>query len=234
MLRAVLFDLDGTLLDIDLDRFLRSYFDALGPYVADVTGLDARTALGAVMSGTDAMFTEHLGATNREVFNDRFRELTGADLAAPRAVELLDRFYSETFPTLQHDHGPRSGGAGAVTAARQRGMKTALATNPIFPMAAIRERMRWAELNESCFDYVTSYEAMEACKPRPAYFAQTAAAIGVAPDECLMVGDDPKLDLAATNVGMQTFYVGIDAPGLEGQRRGSLADLTELLLSLSE
>lgn len=232
MLRAVLFDLDGTLLDIDLDSFLRSYFEALGPCVADVTGLDARTALGAVMSGTDAMCTRHPGVTNRDVFNDRFRQLTGADLAAPAAVELLDRFYRETFPALQHDHGPRSGGAGAVIAARSRGLKTALATNPIFPMAAIRERMRWADLEESCFDYVTSYEVMEACKPRSEYFAQTAAALGVSPDECLMVGDDPELDLPAAHVGMETFYVGADAPELDGQRRGSLTDLAEWLLSL--
>lgn len=234
MLRAVLFDLDGTLLDIDLDAFLRAYFTALGPALATVSGTDAHSALGAVMSGTDAMCAPHSGVTNRAVFNDRFRELTGTNLADPHATAVIARFYAEQFPRLQHGHGPRRGGAQAVAAALDCGLKTALATNPIFPIEAIRERMRWAALDESWFDYVTSYEAMEACKPLPAYFRQTATALGVEPGECLMVGDDPVLDLSAAKVGMETFFVGRASAASEGHRSGSLTDLAEYLLALAD
>ncbi len=57
MLAGVLFDLDGTLLDIDIDGFLGDYFGALGPVVADVLGdgVDPAVGLRAVMESTSAM-----------------------------------------------------------------------------------------------------------------------------------------------------------------------------------
>lgn len=234
MIRAVLFDLDGTLLDIDLDRFLRSYFAALGPTLASVSGQDAHVALGALMSATNSMCEEHPGRTNRDVFNDRFAELTGADLAQTEAASVIGRFYSEQFPGLQHDHGPRIGGVEAVAAARTRGLRTALATNPIFPIEAIRERMRWAGLEETWFDHVTSYETMHACKPHASFFVETADAIGVSPGECLMVGDDPVLDMSASQAGMETFYVGPEPEAIPEHRSGSLADLAATLDSLAD
>ena len=154
------------------------------------------------------MCEPHAGRTNRDVFHERFRALTGVDLDEPETAGAVTRFYAEVFPTLQRTHGPRPGGSAAVGAAREAGLAVALATNPIFPRAAIDERMRWAGLRQEWFDLVTSYENMHACKPASDYFAQTAELLGVRPDECLMVGDDPNLDLAADRIGMSTYYVG--------------------------
>lgn len=209
MLKAVLFDLDGTLLDIDLDGFLREYFTALGPVLATLAdGLGVAAALDAVMRCTDQMCTPHAGTTNRDIFNEHFERMTGVDLTAEGPSRVIDAFYTDRFPALQRDHRPRAHGIDAVTAARTGGLKVAVATNPIFPLPAIHERMRWAELDRSWFDVVTSYETMEACKPDLGYFRQVAEMLEVEPSECLMVGDDPVLDLAAADIGMKTFYVG--------------------------
>jgi FMN phosphatase YigB (HAD superfamily) len=75
---------------------------------------------------------------------------------------------------------------------------------------------------------VTTYEHMEACKPDPAYFRQTARLLGVAPADCMMVGDDRSLDMPAADIGMATYYVGCD-PDAVADYRGDLDALAELL-----
>ncbi len=228
MIRAVLFDLDGTLLDIDLSSFLDEYFQALGPVLARLTGSDPQQALDALMRATAAMCEPHDGRTNADVFNETFTSITGVDLSAHRAADSVETFYRDVFPSLKSTHGPRPGAHECVASARALGLRTALATNPIFPRAAIMERLRWAELDESCFDVVTSYEDSEACKPLPRYFRQVSEQLDVSTAQCLMVGDDPVLDMAAADVGMQTFLV--DAPPDAAWRwSGSLADLRGLL-----
>jgi FMN phosphatase YigB (HAD superfamily) len=88
--------------------------------------------------------------------------------------------------------------------------------------------MRWAELDESWFELITSYETMHACKPDRRYFEHVAQMLGVSPEECLMVGDDAELDLPAADAGMRTYYVGA---GL-GRDEGGSGDMDGLRLEL--
>jgi len=120
----------------------------------------------------------------------------------------------------------------AIEAVRDAGLRVALATNPIFPLAAIRERMRWAGLDETWFEVVTSYENMRACKPDRRYFEDVAGILGVSAEECLMVGDDADLDLPAARAGMATFYVGPRATAVHGPS-GDLRDVAAELARLS-
>jgi FMN phosphatase YigB (HAD superfamily) len=233
-LEGVLFDLDGTLLDIDLDAFFSAYFAKLGPMVARTLGdsVTERSGLDAVLEGTRLMGAPHPGQTNREVFNARFFELTGADLTLPHLAEAFDRFYTEEFPSLQGTMGPHPGARDAVEAALGLGLRVAIATNPIFPRLAIDERMRWAGIADLPVHVVTSYENMHAAKPHAAYFAETARLLGVEPANSLMVGDDRHLDMAAADIGMRTFYVGPGAAPATNYA-GTLSDLAKLLPRLT-
>lgn len=228
MITAILFDLDGTLLDIDLNRFFDDYFGALGPVIASASAgeLDARSGLDAVMAATEAMCRSTDARTNQEVFEEHFSALTGIDLAAPASADEIARFYAEEFPTLGVAHKPRSGGVAAVRAAHSAGLRVALATNPLFPRAAILERMRWAGVSPDWFEVITTYEVMRACKPDARYFLQTAQMLGVEAEHCLMVGDDALLDLPAAATGMKTFFVG-EGP----QPDGDLDDLARIIES---
>ena len=227
-LRGILLDLDGTLLDLDLDAFLRRYFRALSQATAPhFPGVDV---MPAVLASTSAMQRAHPGKTNREVFSEDFRKRTGIDVEAHWGV--FDDFYRDVFPTLGDGYGPVPGAREAIAQARALGLKVAIATQPIFPIAAIMHRLAWAGLSDVEFDAVTTYETMFACKPLRPYFEQTAAMIGCAPGECLMVGDDRAMDMPAAAVGMRTFYVGSD-PEAPADHRGTMADLTALLQRLA-
>lgn len=233
MLTGVLFDLDGTLLDIHLDDFFRRYFAALGPAIGEILGedADAHEGLDAVMRGTEAMCRSHPGQTNRDTFNAVFRELTGADLTRQDNAAVLERFYAEVFPALREAIDPHPGARASVECALDLGLKVAIATNPIFPRAAIEERMRWANVADLPIDLVTSYENMHSAKPHGSYYSEIASMLDVLPGEALMVGDDRVLDMAAADVGMQTYFVGSGtAPVVDYV--GTLAQLPDLLTRL--
>lgn len=226
-MRAVLFDLDGTLLDIDLGRFLGRYFTALSKTFAEILSPDqVEPAMAALNSGTEAMMRPHPGLTNYEAFWQEVATHVGLDPEAHAAP--LEQFYEEVFPSLSDGYGPATGSAEALAAARECGLKIAIATNPIFPRRAVEHRMSWAGIDHTAVDAITSYETMHSCKPHASYFKETAEMIGVSPIDCMMVGDDPVLDMAATDVGMQTFYVGDGTPA-HYSYKGSLTEVANLL-----
>lgn len=231
MLEAVLFDLDGTLLDIDIETFLGTYFEALGTTLSSVfgTGPELERAMRAVYEATGAMMRPHEPRTNSDVFYEDFERLTGVSLL--EHADLIDGFYRDVFPSLGADLGPNEGAAEALAQARACGLKVAVATNPIFPRAAILHRMAWAGVSPDDVDAITDFETMRATKPLPAYFRQTAALLDVAPSRCLMVGDDRMLDLAAADVGMKTFHV-TDSAASAADYSGRMSDVAGIISRL--
>lgn len=227
-LKAVLFDLDGTLLDIDIDDFIARYFDGLSAVIAKVTECPDRRAqlMSAIHKATSAMMGMHDDETNQEVFTRVFADESGLDLADIWSA--FDDFYVRDFPALISHSGPIEGASEVVRLARELSLQTAIATNPMFPRIAVLHRMSWANILPDQVDLITTFETMRACKPHPSYFLQTAQMLGVKPQQCIMVGDDPRLDLAAADVGMATFFVG-NSPSAVADYRGNLTDLQRLL-----
>ncbi|MDO8963079.1 MAG: HAD family hydrolase [Coriobacteriia bacterium] len=227
-MHGILFDLDGTLLDLDIQVFLRRYFGAMSEMTArHFPGLDT---MPSILASTEAMQRPHPGLTNRDVFCEDFLERTGVDLT--QHWDVFDEFYADVFPTLGDGYKPMPGAREAVEAALDLGLKVAIATQPIFPRAAVDARMAWADVADLPVHVVTTYEYMHACKPQAAYFRETAEMLGCAPAECLMVGDDRGLDLPAADTGMRTFYVG-GATGTSADFSGPLTELPHLLHRLT-
>ncbi len=201
--QAVLFDLDGTLLDIAMSDFVPHYFRALTEW-AVAHGATADEVMAKLHAATQAMMRNQGPATNAQVFAQHFFPLAGRDAAYWRAV--FQDFYTQAFPRLRVLARPRPRAREVVEAALARGYPVALATNPLFPEAAVRQRMAWARVADLPFALVTTYEHCYASKPAPAYYQNVCARLGVDPAECLMIGDEP-MDLAASQVGMRTYWV---------------------------
>src|SRR5690606_7203935 len=135
---------DGTLLDIDMDRFMGPYVDALSASVP--RWLEPGRFTGALMEATAAMVrSSDRTRTNETVCGEAFETRTGVDRR--ELAEPLERFYREAFPRLSSLSRPVPGAAEAVRALKALGLRLALATNAIFPAVAIEERIRWAGLD---------------------------------------------------------------------------------------
>lgn len=74
-IRAVLFDLDGTLLDSDMNEFLPHYLRLLSARMAAILPPDEFVA--HLMQASDAMVVNDGRATNEEVFAAAFYPLIG-------------------------------------------------------------------------------------------------------------------------------------------------------------
>ncbi len=87
--RAVFFDLDGTLLPIDLDAFMASYFKALGAHLAPL-GVARDDFMAGMRSGIMAMVANDSGRPNAAAFWDAFFAHVlpaNADGAQPAAAD---------------------------------------------------------------------------------------------------------------------------------------------------
>lgn len=208
MLHALLLDLDGTLLDNPMDRFIPAYFQALTRFVADRVPPDI--LIRELLRATRAMeLGDGTGPTNEETFAARFYPALGVDRAELEPE--LRRFYTEAFPSLRVFTRARPEARLLVEAAFARGLDVVIATNPVFPRAAIEERLAWAGVDVGSFAYalVTCYEDMHATKSDPAYYREVLARISRPPGDCLMVGDDWQWDMvAAATCGIPGFWVG--------------------------
>lgn len=230
LVRALLLDLDDTLLHNSMGDFLPSYFKALTAAVADL--MPAEPFLQALHYATKKMIENtDPTLTNQEVFWGAFEPLLTVERAALEPV--LDHFYEESFPLLYGKTEPISGSKELLDAAKEQGWKVAIATNPVFPLRAIQHRIEWAGLDEAKVDFITSYENMTSTKPHAAYFSQIAHALGAEPADCVMAGNHLSNDLVgAIAVGMQTFWVKdypIEDAAITPTFQGSLHDLRRWL-----
>ncbi|NPU85879.1 MAG: HAD family hydrolase [Syntrophaceae bacterium] len=204
-IRAVLFDLDDTLLENDMHRFVREYFGLLTPHMAHL--VPPKEFVSALFHATSAMIQNADPAlTNRQVFIDHFFPRVGR--TAEEMMHLFDEFYAKPYGTLRSLTRPNPSARAAIQAALDTGCDVVIATNPIFPETAIRQRMEWADVSDFPFKLVTSYETMHSAKPNPNYYREIVGLIGRRPEECIMVGDDWGNDMApAMKAGLQVYWV---------------------------
>lgn len=203
---TVLFDLDGTLLPMELEQFTNTYFGLLAKKAAPF-GYEPKTLVAAVWKGTKAMVKNDGSAPNDRRFWDTFCPLVGVEESVLRPV--FDKFYGEEFHGAKSACGENPCAAQAVRGLKAQGYDVVLATNPIFPLVGVRTRLSWVGLAPEDFSLVTTYENSRFCKPNPAYFQEIVEKLGKTPQECLMVGNDGVEDTAAAKVGL-SLYLATD------------------------
>ena len=200
--KAVLFDLDGTLLPMDLDAFTKQYFGAIAKWLAP-HGFEPNATVDAILRGSYAMVKNDGTRSNEQAFWEDFEGRMGK---VDRA--LFDSFYREKAPALVAtcEQDPRA--RLAVETARATGARVVLATNPMFPAVFTELRAARAGLDVSKLAMVTTYENSCRCKPNPAYYEDILKSLSLSPEECLMVGNDVEEDMVpAASLGMSTFLV---------------------------
>lgn len=205
MIDTVLFDLDGTLLPMDQEEFLEAYMGLLAKKLAP-HGYEPKHLVAAVWAGTSAMVQNDGSKTNEEAFWEDFCTIFGPD--ARKDLPLFEEFYAADFGLVRTVCGFAPQAAELIRWLKERGVKLVLATNPLFPETATRQRIRWAGLEPGDFAAVTTYENSRFCKPNPEYYRELLRAVGADPEKSLMVGNDVGEDmLPAREAGMETFLL---------------------------
>lgn len=201
---TVLFDLDGTLLPMDQNVFIKDYFTRLIRKVSPL-GYDPVLLEKAIWKGSGAMVKNDGVRTNEEVFFDTFVAVMGEGIRSHIAV--FDEFYKNEFDEVRHVCGYTPDADRTVKLVRSLGLRAVLATNPLFPPEATLARIGWAGLDKDDFELITTYDNSSYCKPNPKYYLAICEKLGVNPEECLMVGNDVDDDMIAESIGMKTFLL---------------------------
>ena len=201
---TVLFDLDGTLLPMDQERFVRAYFGLLARTMTPL-GYAPEKLLDVIIKGIQAMVRNDGAATNEDVFWRVFCEAFGEQ--AREDMPRFETFYRNEFQQAKAACGFAPRAAQTVRALKAMGFRVALATNPLFPRVATHSRIRWAGLEPQNFELVTTYENSRFCKPNLRYYEEILGKLQVQPGECLMVGNDADEDMVAETLGMQVFLL---------------------------
>jgi HAD superfamily hydrolase (TIGR01662 family) len=214
---AVLFDLGQTLLEYpgNTHEFWREYLEErlaeiratlsdTGAHIEDTTEIFVERAMDIVwperkinMSGKSWHFGERvralLAAYGREKCTDReCEELTDAFY---QPIGAATRRYPETLEVLE--------------ALRKRGLRMAIISNAPgdVPGRLLRADMRRWEI-EQFFDAFVISGDVTCRKPNPEFMWAAARELRVEPEECLVVGDSLRADIAGAGAaGMKSAWV---------------------------
>lgn len=225
--KTILFDLDGTLLPMDLDAFKKDYFTMLVKSISN-HGYEPSGLMQAILLGIDAMLKNDGEMTNEKAFFDVMYGIYGDKIYSDKVY--FEEFYDKEFDNIKKTVGFNPDARWVVTRLKEAGYRLILATNPVFPVAATYKRMAWAGIDPSFFELITTYENSNFSKPRKEYYKEIIDKARILPSECLMVGNDTSDDLAASEIGIGVFLVTdnlINGSGIDVSKypNGKLQDL---------
>jgi len=203
-LRAVLFDVGGTLLSEDTYLVgeawharriarLREAFARDLPWFAEVVRLPEDDT--------------HEGVLHRQATRAAIRAFLAARGVSVSAEEVERIRAACCVPSIEAER-PREGALDALRWCRARGLKVALVTNVLWRSAA-DSHADWMERGvDDCIDAIVTSLDVGWRKPHPAMFEQALAALAVRPAEAVMVGNSRDADIApAKRLGLRAILV---------------------------
>jgi HAD superfamily hydrolase (TIGR01509 family) len=201
-LRAVLFDMDGTLVETEQywGEAMFELAEALGGRMSEkaraaTVGSSMRTSMRILHADLGLIRSEEQLQSDARWVEDRTAQLLAAGISwCPGARELL-------------------------AAVRAEGLRAALVTTTPRRLAEIVLRTIRADLQGDPFDVTVCGDEVPARKPDPTPYRQAMAALGVRPGECVVVEDSlagitAGLASGAAVLGVPTVQEVPHAPGL--------------------
>jgi HAD superfamily hydrolase (TIGR01509 family) len=193
-LAAVLFDMDGTLVETEhyWGEGLQALARRLGGELSDqgrqaTVGTSMRTSMGILDADLGIERTEAEWAADGRWVEDTTAELMTAGVAW------------------------RPGAAGLLLAVREAGRATALVTTTPRRLAAIVLRTISADLGVDPFDVTVCGDEVPALKPDPAPYLQAMAGLRVPARNCVVVEDSQ----AGVTAGLAAGAVVVGVPSLQ-------------------
>lgn len=228
---TVLFDLDDTLLHTNTHVFLPEYFKALGKAFSHLAPPEKLTqqihhAVGLMVANQDP------GRLLSEIFAENFYAPLGTNQTDCQGI--IDTFYRDEYPKLQSLTQAKPETPGLIDWCQSQDMRVAIATNPLFPQAATRQRVEWAGLNPEDFVFYSTFDDFHFTKPNPTYYAESLGRLGWPEMPAVMIGDNLTHDLLPMEkMGYKTYWIDPEVDKTD-RPHGSLAAIKPLLEDLKD
>lgn len=166
--KAVLWDMDGTLVDSE-PYWLLSESALAEDYGKVWTQESGNYLIGKSLYESSAFLKDHL------------------DIKDLSAQQIIDRLTDSVLSKLQHSLPWRPGALELLMELKQAGVKTALVTMSMRRMAlAVAEAIPF-----QAFDVVVAGDDVTHGKPHPEPYEKAAALLGFRPSECIAIEDSP-------------------------------------------
>lgn len=206
MIKAIFFDLDGTLLPMNEKEFAKIYFLTLSNYFKNF-GYDSKLLMETIYKGTELMYYNQGPLSNEKVFFDYFESVYGKEKM--KDIPYFNEYYMNDFLKTKSACKDNHLAKEIVKFCKDNFSKVILSTNPIFPIIATEKRMGFVNLKLNDFDYVTSYENCCICKPNPQYFIDLMEKFNLKSDEVILFGNNTYEDgECALKAGIRCVLVG--------------------------
>ena len=238
MIKAVFFDLDGTLVPCDTNEFIRGYFKLLAKYMIDHDlNVDVSRMPGDIMEACYKVMKNDGTMTNKERFWLEFFKLYPmSEKEGKEFMRSCDWFYETKFDDAKYLLSPKDPYIDDVIEYLNECMLIkVLATSPVFPRAATNKRVNWIGHEYEEFDHITTYDNCIFCKPSLEYYRELLRMFALKGEEVLMVGNDMNEDIKpAKALKMQTFFIDSFPLNDDGTYSGPRGTFKDLLAYLKE
>jgi FMN phosphatase YigB (HAD superfamily) len=209
MTEAVLFDIDNTLILFDENAFFKSYIARITPKFSDI--LPPEVFLDRLIEATRSLLDNQGQRSNAEHYMNHFSR----DCANLKTEfwKRFEAFYAREFNQLGSMVKVVKDCRQLLNKISSRGIRLVAASNPLWPHSVQVTRLAWAGVDDLPYSLVTGIENSSFCKPQPEFYREISRKIGMEPERCLMVGNDPLNDMIAGAIGMKT-YLATDSHAL--------------------
>ncbi len=202
-IKAVLFDLDNTLILFDEIEFYELYVYKLSQHFKDI--MSTSEFARRLMASTRLMSNNDGKLINAEYFINDF--YNGIKIKKNDLWQRFADFYSNEFEQFKNLMQPIPGVRELILKIQEKGLKIVIASNPMLPENVQQLRLNWAGLEGIDFDLITHVDNSKFCKPNVKYYYEICEKIKVKPQNCIMVGNDTLNDMIAAKTGMKTYFV---------------------------
>ena len=208
MIKAILFDLDGTLLPMNEEEFTKGYFGLLYKNIMPY-GYEKDKFISTVLKGTYAMRKNDGKFANEEVFWKCYSDVYGEESLKDKAV--FDKFYETDFAKTKIFCGFNEKAKDVVKYCKDKGYKIILASNPLFPKETMEWRIKFAGIDPRDFDYISDYANSSYSKPNPMFLKEILEKNNLNAEDVVYFGNSEIEDgRPAKELGIKVYMVGDD------------------------
>ena len=202
-MKTFLFDLDGTILELNWEVFEKLYYGGLAKYFAHLIEKDK--IIPYIYASYQYMVSVTDDRLNKEKFYDKLTEISGVDRQVLMDNEPI--YYIEQYDNLQSVTTVVEEMVESVRILKAKGYPLIIASQPAFPAIATRKRISWTGLSEDDFLKVTNFENSYASKPSIEYYQQLLDEFNLKPQDCIMVGNNRQEDMMITELGVEGILI---------------------------